>query len=336
MTTTPSPYLGIVNDGEGGRYLAPWYVRGWTAQNPELILDVNPFQTQTSAPLDLSFTVITRRYFDGDFDPLGGFLTFYPSDAFTVTDTDPVTGLEDATYYVPQRLLGTETWPAVDAGVSPWAFSMEGSGRIYIWQGLLVAKLFATDNPNLLTDSGQPLTYHVIEHFLGGKEYDITVPTSTDGTPVQLSDCIIPNTVDSAPYSPTWPMSMSLEDFGQQVTAINLGVTSAPELPVQTIASSATNYVTADITATSVGTGQTVDPETDTIFFAFMQGNATPGDSDWHAGAWVMGGPPYYANILVGPDNDGIVLSRGTYQIYVKMVDYPQTFVVLVGLLYIS
>ena len=72
-----------------------------------------------------------------------------------------------------QRFSGTQTFPSLDAGVGPWAFSMEATGKIYIYLDQLVVKLYATDNPSMVTDSGEPLTYHVIEHFLGGTAFEI-------------------------------------------------------------------------------------------------------------------------------------------------------------------
>ena len=42
------------------------------------------------SPVDQAMTTVQGRYFDADRDPLGGFLTFWPSSGFTITDTDSV------------------------------------------------------------------------------------------------------------------------------------------------------------------------------------------------------------------------------------------------------
>jgi hypothetical protein len=230
------------NDGEGGADLSAWATRGYTAHlgangamvYTPLIPASGNITSWAGFPTDQLMTVVQGRYYDADRDPLSGFLTFMPSDAFTITDTDSSTGTVNASFYVPRRLLGTETWPNVDAGISPWAFSMEGSGRIYIYQGMLVATLFSTDNPNVVTDSGNPLTYHVIEHFLGGRQYDITAPNST--TPVQISANIVPGSIEPTNYSAIDPLGGSLEDFFAQAVAagITTPVVTPNNSPVRT------------------------------------------------------------------------------------------------------
>jgi len=332
------PYIGLGNDGEGGNYLSPWYTRGYTAHlGANGVQDYSPLiyappndPTLSGFPLDQAMTVVQGRYFDADRDPLGGYLTFWPSSGFTITDTDSVSMQDNCTFYIPQRLLGTETWPSVDSGVSPWAFSMEGSGKIFIYEGLLVARLYSTDNPNVVTDNLQPLTYHVIEHFLGGRQYDILVPTSD--TPVQLTDCIIPMSVQPASnFSAMVPLGSAVDDFELQALAITGPI--IPPLPVQQINADSTDYVIANITA-ALPNGTPVDPTEDTISFAFMTTGMDPGVSDWIPATWVAGGPPYTAQLLVGPD--GIILGKGTYRIYAQLIDVPQTIVQLIGLLYIS
>lgn len=220
------PYYGSVDDGEGtashpvpgipgstqrADYLAPWYTPGYTAHlgpnGEQVYTPLIPGGTAVEFadfPSDLtSFTTVTQRYFSPDADPLGGFLTFMPSSDITVFENG-------VSYRIPRRLAGTETWPALDSGVSPWAFSMEGSGRIYIWLGLMTVKLLPTDSPNIMTDDGQPLTYHVTEHFLGGKQFDITVPTTTSTADLYAS--IVPGTIRPAEFDPINPMGSLLEE----------------------------------------------------------------------------------------------------------------------------
>lgn len=71
------------------------------------------------------------------------------------------------------------------------------------------------------------------------------------------------------------------------------------------------------------------NPTSDTVSFAFTNASAfpaqSPGDGDWDAGTWVTyPGPLYYAEILVGPANGGIVLTQGRWQCWVRIVDFPE------------
>ena len=76
------------------------------------------------------------------------------------------------TYRLPARYAGRDN-TLTPGGQNNW-----GTGRIYIRRGLMSATIFATDNSTMVTDSGNPLTYHVIEHMLGGQQYDISVPAA--------------------------------------------------------------------------------------------------------------------------------------------------------------
>jgi hypothetical protein len=333
-----TPFINSVDDGEGSAldpqtgqkfdFLAPWFTRGFVSHlgangafvNSDLIPSAPVSNGLAQFPGDQSFTLINQRYFNADADPVGGYLTFMPSDDITVTESG-------ITWRLPRRLSGTETWPAMDSGSSPWAFSMEGSGAIYIWRGMLVVKLFATDNPNVLTFSGQPLTYHVIEHFLGGYEYDITVPTSADT--LDLQSLIVPGSLRRYKYDPVNPLGLMDDDLFGQLT--NGG--SPPPLPVQVLAPGETDFVKLGISAT-LPDDTVIDPTADDIFFAFKSGGAIPADDDWIQASWVSGGPPYQATLLVGPDNGGLPLAKGQYQIWSKLVDFPQTIVEMIGVLY--
>jgi len=203
---------GTVYDPQSGQvvdHLSAWYTRGYTAtlgQHGEFVY--TPLIASTPANLDYAslpatvntYSEIHQNYFSNDHDPLGGFLTFMPSSSFTYTQ-------DGVSVRVVRRLSGTETWPNLDSGVSPWAFSMEGSGCIYIWQGYLVVKLFPTDVSSVVTDDGNPLTYHVIEHFLERREFDITVPTST--TPLDLTvDCMVTDSVIPYRFDPVNPLGL--------------------------------------------------------------------------------------------------------------------------------
>src|ERR1700730_8420015 len=112
MATIPYLAGGEYSDGP---LLPPYYVRGWTAQHEVNIPNSNSQLFETTFPASVVDVMIQQNYFDGDQNPLGGFLTFMPSSAFTITASSTNPSIR-----VPRRLCGTETWPGVDAGVSPW------------------------------------------------------------------------------------------------------------------------------------------------------------------------------------------------------------------------
>src|SRR6185437_2348179 len=161
--------------------LPPWYIIGWSAQN-----QVNlPAPVSNFAPLpfpqDQVFVELTAMYFDGNANPLSGYLTFQQSDDVTITENG-------VTYRMPARLVGL-----VPPGAY-YGYSFRDSGRLYLFRGRLDTMLLATDNSNMVTDGGQPLVYHVKEYFMDGRNYDITVPKATTG-PVDISTLIVSGTV---------------------------------------------------------------------------------------------------------------------------------------------
>lgn len=90
----------------------------------------------------------------------------------------------------------------------------------------------------------------------------------------------------------------------------------------------ATLQVQVPISATL--NGQTAyNPTADVVQFAFVAPvpNVKPATLDWHNGSWVTNpGPVYVAQCLVGPT--GVVtLAVGTYAIWVKIIDNPETFI---------
>lgn len=69
------------------------------------------------------------------------------------------------------------------------------------------------------------------------------------------------------------------------------------------------------------------DPSRDTLAWAFTNASAFPAQqpSAWYPGTWdVWPGPLYYAQVLVGPANGGVVLSQGRWQAYLRVTDDPE------------
>jgi hypothetical protein len=97
---------------------------------------------------------------------------------------------------------------------------------------------------------------------------------------------------------------------------------------MQTLTQSAlsTQNVQALVQVTSTNS---YNPTSDTVSWAFTNASAfpaqVPGDDDWTAGTWVTyPGPLYYAEILVGPENGGVVLTQGRWQAWLMIEDFPE------------
>lgn len=186
-----------VYDGQNNaddRLVQPWYIAGWTAQNAaaDSIEIVPGLLTPDGFPAGLVYAEVTGSYFDMDGSALGGFLTLMMSDNVTITAAS-------RTFRMPARLAGQDS-TQTGFGRANW-----GSGVIYLGHGHLGVSLLCTDNAGLTTDSGQPLTYWVTEHFLGGRVYQISVPSATV-SPVDINSLIVSGTVQPYSYDPVNPM----------------------------------------------------------------------------------------------------------------------------------
>lgn len=193
--TVPS-YNGAENQDD--KLVQPWYIRGWTAQAIAADTVQVPSVTLSSGaaplPSNLVYAQVQAPYFDFDNNPLSGFLTFLMSESITVTSN----GL---TYRLPARYAGRDS-TLTPAGMNNW-----GSGKIYIRHGLMSVTLMTTQNSAIVTDSGNPLTYHVTEHFLGGQQYDIAI---SDGavSPVDLRSVIVSGSIQPYGYDPMFPLGI--------------------------------------------------------------------------------------------------------------------------------
>lgn len=173
-----------------------WWTPGWTAQNQAYIpAPGSPFSA--SHP-QVTYVNVTRSYFDMDNNPMGGFLTFMPSSAATLT-------IGQQSWRLPQRLTGIPLPILFGPGGPGWSANQQGSGKVYIQGGLLAVALMPTDQAGLVTDNGNPLTYTVKEHMLDGQVYVITVPTGS-GNPVDLGALIIPGSNRPFGFNPISPM----------------------------------------------------------------------------------------------------------------------------------
>jgi len=196
MSYTPPPYPGIV-DYSADPLLPPWYIPGWTNQNEmNVVAPVSPF-VLTTLPTTLTRVNVTATYTDGIGNPMGGYMTFETSNDLLVT----VTGVPNTYFTIMAGLVGDIPVQAITA------WNQEGSGKIHLIYGQLDVVLLATDNSQVTPfatpvdqysiTGEQPIVptswvYHVKEYWLGGRMYDITVPSAT--SPVDINNLIVPGT----------------------------------------------------------------------------------------------------------------------------------------------
>lgn len=92
------------------------------------------------------------------------------------------------------------------------------------------------------------------------------------------------------------------------------------------ISALSTQYVKAPITAPD-------NPTVDVVTMAFVPVGTNPGESDWKAASWdtvtLTGGvTQYLAKALVGPAGV-ITLAAGHYQVWISVIDDPETPVLM-------
>lgn len=93
-----------------------------------------------------------------------------------------------------------------------------------------------------------------------------------------------------------------------------------------------TEYVKYEVTAAVLGIPY--QPTSDVVQFAFPATGANP--STWFTGSWEIVGAHYLARILVGPSGGATSLTVGSYDVYIKITDSPETVVRKVGTLTIT
>lgn len=193
---TNTPYPGVV-DYSPDPLLPPWYIPGWTNQNEANVLAPKAPFVITLLPTTVTKSEVTASFTDGIGNPQGGYLTFELSNDLLVT----VTGSPNQYFTIFKGLCGD-----VPAG-SVTAANQAGSGKIHLIFGTLDVVLIATDNTQITPfptpvdkyaiTGEQPIpvtswVYHVKEYWLGGRMYDITVPTNTSS--VDINTLIVPGT----------------------------------------------------------------------------------------------------------------------------------------------
>jgi hypothetical protein len=100
-------------------------------------------------------------------------------------------------------------------------------------------------------------------------------------------------------------------------------------MPQLTQLATSTKYFWQEVNATDAA-GNPVDPTGDAVAIAFLVQPAygpppDPSDSDFHTAIWATGaGPTYWAGILIGPANGGLVLAKGAWVSVVRVTDNPE------------
>jgi hypothetical protein len=80
------------------------------------------------------------------------------------------------------------------------------------------------------------------------------------------------------------------------------------------------------------------DPTSNEVQFSFTADTyPTTQPVTWHSASWVtFPGPAYWAECLVGPENSGVSLALGLYQVWVKVTSSPEVPVLQQVLLQIT
>lgn len=276
-------------DYKGQPLYDAWWTRGWTSQNDSYIQVPSNQFSAAGFPSNLTYINVVGNFYDSNADPLSGFFTFWPSSALTFNQSGQIT-------YMPQRYSGTNQ--------TLLGLNQRGDGKIYITKGQLWVTLLASDNANMFPAT---FTYHVKEHWFKGQQYDIFVPSADLSVSVDIHNLIIPG---------------SLKPANEEVDE-NQEAESHVSIPV-----SSSQFLAADITA--IAGGVTENPTSFPVDIAFIAGPTQPQSSDWISASWAsMFGPPYIAQIMVGPN--GHVLPPGTYKIWARVSNPPQVPVIPVG-----
>lgn len=202
--TTPGywpAYDGRANASDD--LVQPWFIPGWVSQDAgaDSVVAGNASALGPGFPANLAFVNITGSYFDGNSSGISGFLTVMMSDSITVVDGSN-------SFRMPQRLTGTMNQAL------PFAYNNWGNGMLYLRLGRLNIEVFATDQTasgsTITTDNGGALTYWVVEHMMGGRVFQISVPSSSAPGPVDINTLIVSGTIKPYQYDPVNPMGNML------------------------------------------------------------------------------------------------------------------------------
>ena len=89
-----------------------------------------------------------------------------------------------------------------------------------------------------------------------------------------------------------------------------------------------TRYVKCYVNVTQ--SGAVIDPTTGSIEFAFVGDGALPATGDWKVGSWETTFNEYLGRCLVGPTGT-VTLTAGSYDVWLRYIKAPETFVERIG-----
>lgn len=92
-----------------------------------------------------------------------------------------------------------------------------------------------------------------------------------------------------------------------------------------TISSMSKEYVLVPVSARE--NGLPIDPTSSTVEMAFAPADVDP--EEWNAASWETAGSKHYARCLVGPGE--VELSKGFFNVWVRVTDNPEMPVLLAG-----
>ena len=99
----------------------------------------------------------------------------------------------------------------------------------------------------------------------------------------------------------------------------------------KTIYTASAEWVRVRVAATKLGVAYS--PASDTVQIAFVAPGSSIASATWNNATWetVAATSTYYAGVLVG--TGGVVLAAGTYSVFCKVTDSPETPVKFAGTL---
>jgi hypothetical protein len=321
MVTLPQ-LSGPGVDYEGQPLLDAWFTPGWTSQNERWLVAQGYGLSGVGWPADVPYAHVTHTYADMEGNALGGYLTFMPSDTVQYTESG-------TTWTLPPRPCGVTPWP-VSYGALSFQGSYLDSGKIFLTMGSLECYQLCSDASGLVTLAGDPLTFHVTEHWLGGSQFDISTP-SASADPVDLYALMLTGSQQPYQFDPRQPMGEWLSAEPDTSDALT------SSLSTQSIVYGSTEYIVVDLTAQLPNIGWESLTGDAVSIAVLSSATAYPQDSDWWDAQWLTDSPPYMAGLMEGPGpSAAFSLAVGAYKVWVKLVITPEIPVIRAGTLFIT
>lgn len=99
--------------------------------------------------------------------------------------------------------------------------------------------------------------------------------------------------------------------------------------PITRISALSLERIKVPVTATV--NGASYNPTVDTVQMAFKPPKDEPAAGDWLTASWETIGGKYHARALVGPGGGVITLTKGRWNVWLKVTDNPEVPVIDAG-----